>query len=91
MCVCVKNVNLSEKQLPSKTNFSTFLQLNSFNFRLRLCERSYQLVKEIKFEGVWGDVEAKNRFHRKSFTKCLRLTPVLMRNSALQEKLNFCF
>ena len=28
-----------EKQLASKANFSTFLQLSCLNFRLKLCEK----------------------------------------------------
>ena len=37
-------VKRSEKQLPGKANFSTFLQLGCSNFRLKLCEtpQSYQ-------------------------------------------------
>ena len=29
-----------------------------------------KIVKGIKFEGVWGELEAKKYFQRKSFTKC---------------------
>ena len=36
------------------------------------------IVKEIKFEGVRGELQAKNYFQTKSFTKHLRLTLVLM-------------
>ena len=50
-----------------------------------------KIAKGIKFEGVWGKLEAKKCFQRKSFTKCLRLTLVFVRNSALREKFNFCF
>ena len=35
------SVKRSEKQLPSKSNFSTFLQFNCFNFSSELCERPY--------------------------------------------------
>ena len=31
-------------------------------------------VKEIKFDGVWGKLEAKKCFQRQTFTKYLRLT-----------------
>ena len=33
------SVKRSEKQLPSKANFSAFLLLNCPNFRLKLCEK----------------------------------------------------
>ena len=49
-----------------------------------------KIGKEIKFEGVWGDLEAKKCFQRQSFTKYLRLTLVFMWISALREKFNFC-
>ena len=38
-----------------------------------------KIAKGIKFEGVWGKLEAKKCFQRKSFTKCLRLTLVFVR------------
>ena len=38
--------------------------------------RVTKIVKEIKFEGVWGKLESKNGFKRKSFTKYVRLTLV---------------
>ena len=52
----------SGKQLPRKDNFRTFLPLNCFNFRFKQCERLRvtKNVKEIKFEGVWGELESKN-------------------------------
>ena len=34
------------------------------------------MVKEIKFEGIWGELEAKTCFQRQPVTKYLRLTPV---------------
>ena len=40
--------------------------------------RVTKIVKEIKFEEVWGDLEAKNCFQIQSFTKYSRLTPVFM-------------
>ena len=82
-----------QKQLPINANFSTFLQLNCSNFMLKLRERPRvtKTVKEIKFEEVWAESQEKISFQRQSFTKCLRLTPVLMRISALPEKFNFCF
>ena len=51
----------SEKQLPSKANFRTFLPLSA----LILGENSVEglivtkNVKEIKFEGVWGELGSK--------------------------------
>ena len=50
-----------------------------------------KIVKEIKFEGVWGILKSGKVFQRQSFTKCFRLTPGFMPNSALQEKFGFCF
>ena len=46
----------SEKQLPSKKCFSTFLKLNCSVKSLRVTES----VKEIKFEGGLGKLEAEN-------------------------------
>ena len=40
--------------------------------------RVTKIVKEIKFEGVWGELESKKSFQRRSFTKYLRLTLVFM-------------
>ena len=50
-----------------------------------------KIVKNFKFENVWGQLEAKNCFQRQAFTKYLKVTLVFMRNSALREKFNFCF
>ena len=33
------SVKRSKKQLPSKTDFGTCLQVNCYNFRLKVCER----------------------------------------------------
>ena len=35
------------------------------------------ILKEIKFEGVWGELEAKISFQRQSLTNYLRLTNYL--------------
>ena len=69
------------------------LPLNCYNFRLKYVEalRFTKNVKEIKFQGVCGELESKNSFKRQRFTKYLRLTPVFMWNSTQQEKFNFCF
>ena len=40
--------------------------------------RVSKIVKEIKFEGTWGELQAKKCFHLQSFTKHLRLTLVFM-------------
>ena len=53
--------------------------------------RVAKMIKEIKFEGVWGKLEARKGFQSQSFTKYLGLTKVFRSNSALQEKFNFCF
>ena len=53
--------------------------------------RVTEIVKEIKFEGVWDELETQKCFQRQSFTKYVRLTLVSMSNSALREKFNFCF
>ena len=83
----------SEKQLPSKSNFSTSLQLKCSNFRLIQWKGLgvTRIVKEFKFEGVWGELESKKSFQRQSVAKCLRLTLVFMSKSALREKVNICF
>ena len=53
--------------------------------------RLTRIVEEVKFEGIWGQLEAKNCFQRQSFTKYLRLTLVFMQNSGLREKFNSYF
>ena len=50
-----------------------------------------KVVKEVKFERLRRELEARNCFQRQSFTKFLRQTLVFLRNSALPEKFNFCF
>ena len=49
------------------------------------------MVKQIKFEGVWGKLEARNCFQRQSFTEHLRQTLVFMWNSALRGKVQYLF
>ena len=60
----------SGKQLPSRANFSTFLQFNCSNFRLKYVKslRVTNIVKEIKFEGVLGSLQAKDCFQTQIFT-----------------------
>ena len=50
-----------------------------------------KLSKKIKFERVWGKLEAKNCFQRQSFRKYLRQTLFFMLNSALQEQITLHF
>ena len=42
------SVKISEKELPDKTRFNTFLQLSYSNFRLKLCKVVTKIVKKIK-------------------------------------------
>ena len=37
-----------------------------------------KVVKEIKFEKVWGELEANECFQRRSFIKYLRLTLIFI-------------
>ena len=37
-----------------------------------------KIIKQIKFEGVWGELEARKCFHRQPFTEYLRQTLVFM-------------
>ena len=52
----------SEKQLPNKANFSIFCNLIALILGSNCGEglRVTKIVKEIKFEEVWGELEAKN-------------------------------
>ena len=49
----------SEKQLPSKANFSTFLQLNYSNFRLKPYEKP-KLSKKLNLKGSGASWKPKN-------------------------------
>ena len=40
--------------------------------------RVTKIVKEIKFKGIWGELESKGGFPKQSLTKYLRLTLVFM-------------
>ena len=64
------SVKRSGKHLSSKANFSTFLQISCSNFRLKLCQtlQAEKIIKQIKFERVWGGLEAKKCFQRRSIT-----------------------
>ena len=65
----MQNFDLNEKigkELPGKTNFSIFLELNCSNFKLKLCERlklitKIKLSKKISSRGV-GRVTSKKMF-----------------------------
>ena len=54
-------MNRSEKQLPSKTNFRTFLPFNALILIKNSVKglRVTKIVKEVKFEEVWGELESK--------------------------------
>ena len=52
--------------------------------------RVTKIVKEIKFEGVWGELESKGRFKRQSVTKYLKVTLVFMEDGALWERF-YCY
>ena len=49
------------------------------------------MAKEIKFKGVWDELEPKKGFQRQPVATYLILTLVFMRSSALREEFNFCF
>ena len=53
--------------------------------------RVTKIVKQIKFERVWGELAAKLCFRRQSFKKYLRQTLVFMWNSALRGKFSCYF
>ena len=55
----------SVKHLSSEANFCHFLQLNWSNFSVKGL-RVTKIVKEIQFEGVWGELESKKGVQRKS-------------------------
>ena len=67
------SVKRSEKQLARKAHFSTFLKLT--------CLKNLRVTKichEIKSEGVWGKLEARNCFQSQPFTKYVKQTLVFM-------------
>ena len=47
--------------------------------------RVTKIIKQVKFGGVWGKLEAKKCSQRQPFTKYLRETLVFIWNSALWE------
>ena len=55
------SVKRSEKQLPSKSNFRTFCHSIALILGWNSVKglRVIKYVKEIKFEGVWGELESK--------------------------------
>ena len=71
---------ISEKQVPRRQILALFCNLVALILGLKWVKglRVTKIVKEIKFEGVWGELEAKNWCQRQSFTKYLRLTLVFM-------------
>ena len=50
-----------------------------------------QILKEVNFKRIWGNLESKTGFQRQQVTKYLRLTQVFTRNSALLEKFSLYF
>ena len=55
------SVKSSEKQLPSQEIFRAILLFNWSNVRLKRLKglRAIKIIKEIKFEWVWGEFELK--------------------------------
>ena len=43
-----------------------------------LCQRFTTIVKQVKFEGVWGNSEARKCFQKQLFTKYLKQTLFFM-------------
>ena len=50
-----------------------------------------KIVKDNKFKGVLGQLEARNCLQKQSLTKYLRQALVFMLNNELREKVNFSF
>ena len=73
----IPNLDLSEK---IRRSFALFCNLIALTLGLKNVKglRVTTIVKEIKFERVWGTVELKKRFQRQPFTKYFRLTLVFM-------------
>ena len=57
-----------------------FCNLTVLNLVLKILKglRVTKVLKKIKFEGAWGELESKKCFQRQSFTKCLILTLVFI-------------
>ena len=53
--------------------------------------RVTKIVKEIKFEGVWGELKAKKLFPETIIHKIFETNSSFHVNYALREKFNFCF
>ena len=70
------------------TNFCNLVALNLI-WNCVKDIRVKKIFKKIKFEGVWGSLEARNVFQRQSRTKYLRKTLVFIWNNALQEMFIF--
>ena len=76
--------------ISGKFQSSGKFQNNTIN-DVKQISMSHVITKEIKFEGIWGKLEAKECFKRQSFTKYSRLTLNFMWNNAILEKFNFYF
>ena len=62
----------SEKQLPSKANFSTF-STELFFFLVKTVLKKIRVTKTVndfKFQGVWGELEGKIVSSKRVSTKC---------------------
>ena len=61
-----------------RKNFAFFVKLIALTLGQNSVKslRVTKSVKEIKFQGVWDELESKNGFQRQSVTKYLRLTLV---------------
>ena len=71
-----------EKQLASKANFSTFLQLNFLNLRLQLCERPHS-YKNCEQDQVLGNLDRVRR--RKLFLETI-IHKIFETNSSFHRK-----
>ena len=60
------SVKIPEKQLPSKADFRTWLPRNYSNLGQNSVKglRVTKKAKDIKFEGLWGELESKIGFQR---------------------------
>ena len=82
----------SEKQSPSKASFrpchliALILGQNSVK-GVKVTKN----IKEIKFEGVWGEIESKGAFQRQWLAGYLGLAPVLVWDCAQRGGLNHWF
>ena len=82
------------KSSSSSTTFSTYIcKISCSNVTLKLGQSLSvtKIFKQIKLEGVWGNLEARTFIQRQSLIKYLRRTLLFMQNSALRQMFNFRF